>query len=227
MNEKIVLVSGAAGNLGSAVVEYFLEEGCRVIGLVHRATGRARAEEKYSEFALDLLDEKAIQNCINGIIKKQGQINIAVLTVGGFTLGTLEKTSMQDLNHLIRLNFETAYNLARPVLAEMKKYKSGKLFFIGSLKGLDTSTGKGTVAYSLSKSLLLQLTNIINADTKGSAVSAYYVAPSTIDTPQNREAMPEADFSNWEKPSQIAEIIGRYAKVTKENRKIVIQDEMQ
>lgn len=226
MNEKIVLVSGAAGNLGSAVVEYFLKEGCQVIGLVHHATGRARGEEKYTEFALDLLDEKAIQNRINEIVEKQGQINVAVLTVGGFTSGTLEKTSIQDLNHLIRLNFETAYNLARPVLAEMKKHKSGKIFFVGSLKGLDTSTGKGTVAYSLSKSLLLQLTNIINADTKGLPVSAYYVAPGTIDTPNNREAMPEADFSKWEKPSQIAEIIGRYTKATQENRQIVIQDEV-
>lgn len=78
--------------------------------------------------------------------------------------------------------------------------------------GIDTNKAKGMTAYGLGKSLLVGLANIINAEYEGTAIKAHVIVPSTIDTPQNRAAMPNADFSKWEKPSEIAAIIGKYAQ---------------
>lgn len=226
MKNKIVLVSGASGNLGSAAVNYFLAHEAKVIGLVHRASGKERKDENYEEKVVDLLDEKASENCIKEVIDTYGQVHIAVLTAGGFKGGNIEKSSASELRRLYGLNFETAYNVVRPLLSEMKEHSEGKFFFISSLKGVDTHTGNTSVAYSLSKSLLVQLTNIINADASKKGVWAYCVAPSTIDTPENRESMPDADFSEWEKPEDIAEIIGHYAGEKEHKSILVVKEEM-
>lgn len=226
MENKIVLVSGASGNLGSAVVNYFLAQEAKVIGLVHRASDKEVKDENYIEKVVDLLDEKSSETCIKEVIDMYGQVHIAVLTAGGFKGGSIEKSSTSELKRLYGLNFETAYNIVRPLLSQMKEKSEGKFFFITSLKGLDTHTGNTSVAYSLSKSLLVQLTNIVNADGNEKGVRAYCVAPSTIDTPQNRKSMPDADFSDWEKPEDIAEIIGHYAREKKHKPILVVKEEL-
>lgn len=150
------------------------------------------------------------------------------MTTGGFALGNLETTSIDDLRKQYSLNFETAYNLTKPILKIMKEQGSGSLFFIGSGQGMDTRKGTSAVAYSLSKSLLFQLANIINADSEGTNIKAFVVVPNIIDTPQNRQSMPEANFDNWQKPESIARIIGRYAETPEQfaNTTIIIQEEL-
>jgi NAD(P)-dependent dehydrogenase (short-subunit alcohol dehydrogenase family) len=109
------------------------------------------------------------------------------------------------------LNFQTAYNIARPVFLQMMKQGSGRIFLIGSRQGLNILKGKGALAYSLSKSLLFRLAELLNAEAKGKNVVVSVIVPSTIDTPQNRESMPDADFSSWVTASQIADIIYFYS----------------
>lgn len=227
MSQKTIIVSGASGNLGKAVVNHFIQKDYKVNGLVHRQSEK-KDDENYQEYQVDLLDEKASQACVSKIIAKDQQINSAVLTAGGFKMGTIAKTSVKDLEHQYQLNFQTAYNLARPILTKMQEQGQGTLFFIGSEPGMDTRKAKSTVAYSLSKSLLFQLANIINTEAKNTAIKAYVVVPSTIDTPQNREAVPDADFSKWEKPEDIAEIIAKYVNQSDDKTKstLVIQDEL-
>lgn len=225
---KVVVVSGASGNLGQAVVQYFLNASYQVIGLVRSKT-KGESNDNYEELEVDLLDEKATQDCVNAILRKHNKIDIAVLTAGGFKSGTIDKTFRDDLEHQYRLNFLTAFHLARPVLLQMKQQKRGRLFFIGSQPGMDTTKGTNNVAYSLSKSQLFQLANISNSETKDLDVKTHVIVPSTIDTTENRKAMPKADYSNWEKPEAIAEIIGRYAELSlKETDKtsIIIQEEL-
>lgn len=226
---KLAVVSGASGNLGQAVVTYFLNKSYHVIGLVHRKETKENTLENYQKLVVDLMDEKATQVCINTILKEYNKIDIAVLTAGGFKSGSIEKTFAEDLQQQYNLNFLTAFNFARPAFLQMKRQESGRLFFIGSQPGRDTRKGTNNVAYSLAKSQLFQLANIFNSDVKDLDIKTFVVVPSTIDTPENRKSMPKADYSRWEKPEAIAEIIGRYAEIpinASDKTSLIVQEEM-
>ena len=229
MEQKTVIITGASGNLGKAIVAYFLKENWRVIGLVHRVKNATDKNSKYIEIAVDLTDENSTESIIETIVEQYGNIHSAILTAGGFAMGNIAHTSIEDIKLQFNLNFVTAYNIARPVLKQMKLQYFGKIFFIGSGAGMDTRKGNGVTAYSLSKSLLFQLANIINAENKENEVQAQIIVPSIIDTPQNRADMPDADFSKWEKPEQIAAIVGKYIiqeKTKSATTAIIIQDEI-
>lgn len=228
MQRKTALVSGASGNLGRAVTEYFLQKDRSVAGLVHHASNQDKPEENYLESIVDLTNKHQAASVILEIMEKFKNIDTAIFTTGGFAMGNIESTTIEDIHKLYHLNFETAYNLAQPILKVMKKQGTGSLFFIGSGQGLDTTKGAPVVAYSLSKSLLFQLANIINADTREKNIKAFVVVPDIIDTPQNRESMPNADFSKWQKPEAIAGIIGRYAENPQQfaHTTIVVKDEL-
>lgn len=226
MEMKSVIITGAGGNLGSAIVSYFIDHGIQVTGLVHHQSDQAGSSEIYREIEVNLMNENKTRETIDDVISKDGRIDAVILTAGGFRMGNIEKTSLEDLRFMYGLNFETAYNVVRPVLEQMKKQGYGKIFLTGSGQGMDTRKGKGVTAYTLSKSLLFQLANIINAETAGTGIKAHVIVPSTIDTPQNRKDMPDADFNQWQKPGQIAEIIGHYAENDRSETVIVIADEL-
>jgi len=223
MAQQTVLISGITGNLGKAVAQYFSGKSWQITGTSHKET----APDNFDTVVVDLTDEGAAEKYVTHAVHKFQSIDVAVLTVGGFAMGNLANTNIRDLEKLLKLNFETAYNLARPLWQHMKNHKKGKIFFIGSGQGLNTQKGKDVVAYSLSKSLLFQLANIINAEKAETGVEAFVVVPSVIDTVQNREAMPDADFSQWQKPEDIAGIIGRYTGgQTSEKEILIVKDEL-
>ena len=125
-------------------------------------------------------------------------------------MGTLAETKTADVLQQYRLNFETAYNIARPSFIRMLNQKSGRIFIIGARPGLDAGNGKGMVAYGLAKSLIFRLAELMNDEAKGVNVVTSVIVPSTIDTPPNRTSMPNADFDAWVKPEAIADIIYFY-----------------
>lgn len=88
MVNKTVIVSGASGNLGTAVVNFYLDRGDQVIGLVHRSGGQPRNVANYVECAVNLLDELAVEECVKQLLEKFGKIDIAVMTAGGFAWAT-------------------------------------------------------------------------------------------------------------------------------------------
>ena len=116
-----------------------------------------------------------------------------------------------DIRKQVLLNFETAYNLARPLFIQMMKQGYGRIFLVGSRPGSDMHQSKGMVAYGLSKSLIFRLAEIMNDEAKGKNIVTSVIVPSTIDTDQNRSSMPEADFSKWVKAEDIASIISYYS----------------
>ncbi|HET8572265.1 MAG TPA: SDR family NAD(P)-dependent oxidoreductase [Edaphocola sp.] len=223
MAQQTALISGITGNLGKAVAQHFFERSWQVTGTSHKEV----THNDFDIVPVDLTNEQAADKYVRNAIQKFGAIDIAVLTVGGFAMGALADTGIQEIEKFFRLNFETAYNLVRPLYQHMKSRQKGKFFFIGSGQGLNTRSGKEAVAYSLSKSLLFQLANIINTEKATSGVEAFAVVPAIIDTVQNREAMPKADFGQWQKPEDIAAIIGRYASYQAAgNEIIIIKDEL-
>jgi NAD(P)-dependent dehydrogenase (short-subunit alcohol dehydrogenase family) len=104
------------------------------------------------------------------------------------------------------MNFETAYNLARPLWMYFLEKKAGRVVFVGSQLPLQLEKSIQAIAYTLSKSLLFTLVEIMNKESKGLNVVASIVAPSTIDTPSNRQYMPQADYNKWVKTEELAEL---------------------
>ncbi len=227
MSQMNIIVSGASGNLGSAIIEFFLSRGDKVIGLDHRHHDSPLSDPNYTQLVVNLMDEASSADCVAQCIDTLGRIDAVIMTAGGFAMGHIGNTTTDLLEQQYRLNFLTAWHLTAPIFDIMKRQGGGKLFFVGSSQGLDTRKGKNVVAYSLSKSLLFQLANIINADSMISHVEAFVIVPSTIDTAQNRRDMPDADFSKWEKPATIASIVGKYLDQKESDKRwIVIQDEL-
>jgi NAD(P)-dependent dehydrogenase (short-subunit alcohol dehydrogenase family) len=209
---KIAIVTGASGNLGQAAVKKFLAEGYHVIGTIipNDPVAIDFKNKNFQTAVVDLMNEDASQHFVEAVIAKHGRIDTAVLTAGGFAMGKIAETKTSDLAKQYKLNFETAYNVAKPVFIQMIKQNSGRIFLIGSKPGLDHRNGKGMVAYSLAKSLVFRLAEQMNDEAKGSDVVTSVIVPSTIDTPQNRTSMPDADFSKWVKAEEIADVIYFY-----------------
>ncbi|MEI9807919.1 MAG: SDR family NAD(P)-dependent oxidoreductase [Bacteroidota bacterium] len=209
---RIIIVTGASGNLGQAVIKKFLSEGCYVIGtIVPNDPVAVTIKDKNFETAVaDLTNEEASGQFVASVIEKHGQVDAAILTVGGFAMGKIAETKTADIAKQYKLNFETAYNTARPVFNQMLKQQAGRIFMIGSRPGSDMHNSKGMVAYGLAKSLIFRLAELMNDEAKGSNVVTSVIVPSTIDTPQNRQSMPDADFNKWIKAGEIADVIYFY-----------------
>lgn len=209
---KTAIVTGASGNMGQAVVKKFLAENYNVIGTVIPNDPVSLDDHPGLEKAVvDLMSESDSATFIESVISKHKTIDAAILTVGGFAMNKIADTSTADILKQYKLNFETAYNIARPVFTQMMKQNNGRIFLVGSRPGLDVSKhGKGMVAYSLAKSLIFRLAELMNAEAKDQHVVTSVIVPSTIDTPQNRKAMPDANFDSWVKPEEIANAIYFY-----------------
>jgi NAD(P)-dependent dehydrogenase (short-subunit alcohol dehydrogenase family) len=209
---KTAIVTGASGNLGQAVVKKFLEEGYIVVGTVipNDPVELNITNKNFEKIIVDLMSEDEAEKLIHYVIWKYKSIDAAVLTVGGFAMGKILQTKASDIIKQYKLNFEVTYNVARPAFLQMLEQKSGHIFMVGSRLGSDMKQSKGMIAYGLSKSLIFRLAELMNDEGKEHGVVTAVIVPSTIDTPQNRKSMPDADFSRWVKAEEIASVIYFY-----------------
>jgi NAD(P)-dependent dehydrogenase (short-subunit alcohol dehydrogenase family) len=203
---KTVIITGAAGNLGKAAVDTFVQEGYRVVATISPGNqSRYPSGDSVEYKEADLTNESGCRELVNDVIKKYERIDAALLLVGGFAMGNIEQTDGVALKKMFALNFDTAYFVARPVFLQMQKQPGGgRIVLVGSRPSLDAKAGKNMVAYALSKSLLFKLAEYLNAEGSAHNIVTSVIVPSTIDTPENRKSMPNADFNKWVKPEDIA-----------------------
>jgi NAD(P)-dependent dehydrogenase (short-subunit alcohol dehydrogenase family) len=206
---KTVIITGASGNLGTAVTKEFLKKKYRVLATVsnENAASDFEVHPNLDIHVVNLTNENETYDFVQKAIQKYEKIDSALLLVGGFAMGALADTNGEDLQKQIALNFETAYYVVRPLFEHLTKNKSGKIILIGARPALNPAQGKGLIAYSLSKSLLFKLAEFLNEAARGMNVSVSVVVPSTLDTPLNRKSMPEVNPDNWVKPAEIAETL--------------------
>lgn len=202
--ERNLIITGAAGNLGKAVVEKFKREGYKVIATVLPDTGET-VEEADDVYEVDVTDEHAVKDFANDYIMQYGEVDAVCLLVGGFAMGDIEHTGLEDLNKMIKLNFYSAFTMVKSFLPLMKKADFGDFLFVGARPALQPEDAKNVVAYALSKRLVVELANYVAEDVKSTKIRAHVFVPSTIDTPANRESMPDADFTKWVGTAEIAE----------------------
>lgn len=205
--KKSILLTGASGNLGGAVLKRLSAAGYHVLAIAGSQQGADALQSESVEAArLDLSDEAAVQAYIQEMSANR-DISAAVLLAGGFMPGKLSETGSEALHKMIALNFETAFFTVRELLPVFEKRGSGQFILIGTRSGMEAKEGKNMAAYAFSKGLAFQLAEMINAYGKGKGIDATVIVPSTIDTPANRKAMPQADFGKWVSPGAIADAI--------------------
>ena len=204
--QKTIIVSGASGYLGSEVVQKLKESNYRLSLIVGKRNPHEydRLEDTISQ-VVDLLDEQAAKNFVNEVFEKENSVDAAVLLVGGFALGEIKSTADEELNNMINLNFLTAFHLVRPLLEQFEQQGYGQIILVGSKAAMNPLQGASAFAYTLSKKMLLNLAEIINA--QYSTITASVIVPSTMDTPATRSAMPNADYTQWVSTRDVAESI--------------------
>jgi len=210
---KVVVVAGGTGGLGNAVSGAFLEEDAKVVVTYHkeeefvalkRAAGAKAAA--LEGFVVDVTDEAATSEFIGGVLSRHGTVDALVNTVGGYAGGVkLWELDTKMFDTMLSLNLRSGYALARAVLPAMLRQKGGSIVNVAAKAAFDH--GAGASAYAASKAAAVAMMDSLAADVRGTGVRVNSILPSIIDTAVNRQAMPDADFSTWPKPEEIAQVI--------------------
>ncbi len=195
-----VVIVGASGGLGGAVCAAFAASGAKVIA-VDRAP---KAGEPYVTIAADVMTTEGCEAMVKQALE-HGAIDAVVHLVGGFSAGTIVETSEKVWDLMMDLNVRTAFHVIRASLPSMMAAKRGRIVAVGARAALEPSPGLS--AYGVSKAALVALVKNVAAEVKDSGITANAVLPSVIDTPMNRKAMANADFSRWVAPESIAQLI--------------------
>lgn len=204
-----VVVTGAAGALGSRVVAQFLEAGCIVFGLGRSYPSpevtRHATIHRLHEIQCDLTDPSSVENTLSKIIDKVGSVDAIIHCAGGFRFATADDIVTEDIDFLVDVNLRSSLLLVRSALRAMKLQNFGRIILVSSATALKPSYGVS--AYTASKLGLHALTEAVAAEVKELDINIHCVAPSVIDTPANRREMPDADFAKWVAPDEIAKIM--------------------
>jgi len=206
---KNIIITGAAGNLGQVVVDNLVQAGYHVIATLGPNDKRERiTNEKVEVFSVDLSSESSVAEFFTKVMEKHNEIYAGIMVAGGFSMGSIKDTDAESLRKMYSLNFETAYLVTRQLYSQMEKQAGGgKMIFIGAKPAFTPSLSKIMLPYALSKSLLFRLAEAINEDSNENNITASVIVPGTIDTPANRGAMPDADFTKWVRREDLAETI--------------------
>ncbi|MEM7549116.1 MAG: SDR family NAD(P)-dependent oxidoreductase [Bacteroidota bacterium] len=207
--KKFAIVTGASGNLGYAVTQNLIKHGYEVKAYMSPWDGGKIPESEHvSSKKFDLCDEELVEESLTRIIKEKGIPELVITCAGGFAMDDIKTSNLSLLQEMFHKNFVTAYNVASRCFRSMEDgEKGGKIIMIGARQGINPETSLSTISYGLSKSLLFNYSRMLNEAGKTKNIQSHVIVPSIIDTPTNREAMPDANFSEWVTISDLVETI--------------------
>lgn len=215
--ERVVVVTGGTGGLGRWVVRAFRERGDRVHVPFRRPEGAEALRTFLAEEAggasrdgvrlgrCDVTDAGAVDAFVRETVEASGRIDVLVNGAGGFAAGSLEETDPDAWRGMMELNATSAFLCSRAVVPAMTEAGGGRILQVASVPALEG--GPDMSAYAASKAALVNLTRSLSEELMDRGITVNAVVPTVIDTPANREAMPQADRSTWLDPTEIARVI--------------------
>jgi NAD(P)-dependent dehydrogenase (short-subunit alcohol dehydrogenase family) len=153
---------------------------------------------------IDLTDESAVKQLYEKVPTLWASIHVA----GGFAMAAVSKTGKSDLMHLVDMNFVSCFLCCSAAVNSMGRTgQGGRIVNVAARHALEWRGGAGLVAYTTSKAAVAALTVALAEEVAKEGILVNAVAPSIMDTPANRAAMPSADFRAWPKVEDVAATI--------------------
>ena len=206
MKGKIAVITGANGGLGRFVTQGLFDAGATVVGVSRNIQQSDFPHEAFTAFSAEISTSDGARNMAERVVSQFGRIDIVVHTVGGFAGGqNIAEMDDSTFIQMFNVNFNSTFYLLRAVVPVMRKTGDGRIVAIGSRAALDPGPGIG--AYSASKAAMVSLIRTVALENKDVGITANVILPGTMDTPANRRAMANADFSKWIQPANIASLI--------------------
>lgn len=208
--DQVVIVTGAGGNLGAAIAHKLGSRGAKLVladqsaealERVKAALGRA---ECLLLSGVDLRKEEDANRIVKEAVTYFGRVDALANTVGTFRMGRIGEDAAEHWQMLMDLNALSALLISKAALKAMSARSYGRILHVAAGAGLKGAAGMS--AYSASKAALMRVCEALAEEARSVGVTANCILPSTIDTPQNRAAMPDADTSVWVKPEAIANV---------------------
>jgi NAD(P)-dependent dehydrogenase (short-subunit alcohol dehydrogenase family) len=213
-SDRHVVITGGAGALGTAVVTALVEAGaiCHIPCIDEaeaqrfRLRGHKQVVLTVTGSLADLADEKPLARLYDGIAPLWASIHLA----GGFAAGPLREASAATLRQQIDTNLVSCLLCCRAAVNAMTREaagKGGRIVNVAARAALEWRSGAGMAVYTASKAAVAALTAALAEEVAKDGILVNAVAPSIMDTPANRQAMPKADFSLWPKVEEVAATI--------------------
>lgn len=207
---QVVVITGATGQLGKAVVAWFQARGARLVLLGRSAetlSQRFAAGSSVTLVEADLLDRDQVAGNLGTALDRLGRVDVLCHLAGGFHMGEpVHETPASAWDLMMDLNARSLVHVASAVVPRMVGQGSGRIVTVGAAGAQKGSAGMG--AYAAAKSALMRLSESMSAELRDHGINVNCVLPSTLDTPPNRSAMPDADPSRWVTPEALADVIG-------------------
>lgn len=211
MKARVTLVTGGAGGLGLSVVKALLDRGDHLWVPWVRPEGAERVREALPPDApltlleADVTDADRMGEVVDRIRAEAGRLDALCNLVGGFTMAPLSETSDADFDRMMALNVRSVFTVTRAALPLLERSSGGRIVNVAAAPAVRRGGG-GMVAYTASKGAVVAMTHALAAELGAGGISVNAIAPTTIDTPANREAMPDADRTRWVQPAEIASL---------------------
>jgi NAD(P)-dependent dehydrogenase (short-subunit alcohol dehydrogenase family) len=206
LQDKVIVITGAKGGLGTFVTHAVLEAGAHVVGVSRSISGSDFPNEKFTAMPGEISNRENAGNLIGAVLARFARIDGLVHLVGGFAGGrTVAETDDATMDKMLDLNLRSAFLLMRAVLPSMRAQGSGRILAIGSKAAVEPAAMAG--AYAASKAALVSLVRTVARENSDRNIAANVVLPGTMDTPANRKSDPGADFSKWVDPGQVAQLL--------------------
>jgi NAD(P)-dependent dehydrogenase (short-subunit alcohol dehydrogenase family) len=205
---KIVLVTGGGGRLGSSVAAKFADTGAGVYITTRKGRGACPADlsGRVIPVVADVTSPVSVAGLFRTIARKSKKADILVNTVGGFSAtGPVSDTDPADWDGMMSVNLKSVFLCCREFLRQKGLKGYGRIFNIAAQTVFRPS--KNRAAYAVSKGGVAALTTLLGEELRGTGITVNAVAPSILDTPENRRSMPGADFSAWVDPAAVADEI--------------------
>ncbi|KTG08516.1 glucose 1-dehydrogenase [Haloprofundus marisrubri] len=207
-SDRVAVVTGASGALGSAIAEAFRDAGATVAAcdVVEPSSDDAQldADDGIEFYKADFTDEAAVSETMDQIADDHGRIDYLANIAGTWRGGSpIDETELDTFDFLFDVNLKTMFLASKHAIPHLKN-QEGSIVSVSARSSLEGGEGDGI--YRASKAGVRLLTETIAEENKGT-VRANAVMPSVIDTPMNREMMEDADFDKWVKPAEIARVV--------------------